>query len=100
MIYYRMAIQGSQSAAWRWKSSPPTSPEQMDVMLSRENLGLLSTAVTVDQLWDMHRMSSVEVRRLEVELGAGGDHDYPYTFSLPTLTPQILAWAKLRAHVE
>src|SRR5260370_298141 len=75
MIYYRMAIQGSQSAAWRWKSSQltsldgvlgllrmyhcmpkerirvflSTSPEQMDVMLSRENLGLLSTAVPVDQ---------------------------------------------------
>ncbi len=126
MIYYRMAIQGSQSAAWRWKSSPltsldgvlgllrmyhcmpkerirvflSTSPEQMDVMLSRENLGLLSTAVAVDQLWDMHRMSWVEVRRLEVELGAGGDHDCPYTFSLPTFTPQILAWTRLCAHVE
>jgi len=77
-----------------------TSPEQMDVMLSRENLGLLSTAVAVDQLWDMHRMSWVEVRRLEVELGAGGDHDCPYTFSLPTFIPQILAWTKLCAHVE
>ena len=125
MIYYRMAIQGSQSAAWRWKSSPitsldgvlgllrlyhclpkerirvflSTSPEQMDVMLRRENLGLLSTALAVEQLWDMHRVSWIEVRRLEVELGAGGDHDCPYTLSLPTFTPHILAWTKLCAHV-
>jgi hypothetical protein len=25
MIYYRVALRGSQSAAWRWKSSPLTS---------------------------------------------------------------------------
>ncbi len=25
MIYYRVALQGSQSATWRWKSSPLTS---------------------------------------------------------------------------
>jgi hypothetical protein len=123
MIYYRVALQGSQSATWRWKSSPLTSldgvlgllklyhgvhnehirvflsssPEQMDVMLSRENLGLLSTAVAVDQLWDMHRMSWVEVRRLEVELGAGGDHDLPYTWSLPPSSSQVLAWTRLLA---
>src|SRR5579864_7792588 len=126
MIYYRVALRGSQSARWRWKSSTltslhpvqgvlnmyrclpreyirvflSTSPELMDMMLSRANRGLLSTAVTVDQLWDKHCMSWIEVRRLEVELGAGGDHDLPYTFSLPTLTPQILAWTKLCAHVE
>ena len=25
MIYYRMALRGSQTASWRWKSSPFTS---------------------------------------------------------------------------
>jgi hypothetical protein len=76
MIYYRVAIQGSQSATWRWQSSPltslhpvlgilnlyrgvpkerirvvlSTSPEQMEEMLSRANRGLLSTAITVEQL--------------------------------------------------
>lgn len=49
-----------------------TSPEQMEAMLRRENQGSLSTAITVDQLWDRYRASWIEVRRLEMELGAGG----------------------------
>jgi len=123
MIYYRVALQESQSATWRWKSSLLTSlhgvlgllklyhcmpdehirvfrsssTEQMEEMLCRANEGLLSTAVTVDQLWDKHFMSWVEVRRLEVELGAGGDHDRPYTWSLPPSAPHVLAWMKLQA---
>ncbi len=120
MIYYRVALQGKQSATWRWKSNPLTSldgvlgllnlyrcvprehirvflsssTEQMDAMLSRANQGLLSTAITV---WDKHCMSWIEVRRLEVELGAGGNHDRPYTWSLPPSGPHVLAWTKLRA---
>jgi hypothetical protein len=123
MIYYRVALQGSQPATWRWKSSPltslhpvlgvlnlyrcvpkehirvflSTSPEQMEEMLSRANRGLLSTAIIVDQLWDKHCVSWIEVRRLEVELGAGGDHDQPYTWSLPPSGSHMLAWAKLLA---
>jgi len=123
MIYYRVALQGSQSATWRWKSCTLTSldgvlgllnlyrcvprehirvflsssTEVMDAMLSRANQGLLSTAITVDQLWDKHCMSWFEVRRLEVELGAGCDHDHPYNCSLPRSGPQMLAWTKLRA---
>lgn len=125
MIYYRIATQGSQSAKWCWKSSPLTSlhqvlgllhmyrcipdqfrvilttaPELMEEMLSRANQGLLSTAITVDQLWDKHRVSLLEVRRLEVELGAGGDHDQPYTWSLPPSGSPMLAWAQLWASRE
>jgi hypothetical protein len=123
MIYFRVALRGSQSATWRWKSSPFTSldgvlgtlklyrsmprehirvflsssPELMDAMLSLANQGLLSTAITVDQLWDKRSMSWIEVRRLEVELGAGCDHDCPYTWSLPPSGPHVLAWTKLQA---
>ena len=123
MIYYRVALQGSQSATWRWKSSLLTSlhdvlgllklyhcvpnehirvflsssTKQMDKMLSRANQGLLSTAVSVDQLWDKHVVSWFEVRRLEIELGAGGDHDCPYTWSLPPSGLHALAWTKLQA---
>jgi hypothetical protein len=123
MIYYRVALRESQSATWRWKSSPFTSlhpvlgvlnlyrcvprehirvflsssPEQMDAMLSRANQGLLSTTITVEQLWDRRCMSWIEVRRLEVELGAGGDHDCPYSSNVPTSNLPVLAWTKLRA---
>jgi hypothetical protein len=121
-----MALRGSQSASWRWKSSPltslggvlgvlklyccmprehiriflSTSPEQMDAMLRRENQGLLSTAITVDQLWDRYRVNWIEVRRLEMELGAGSDHDCPYAWSMPPSSPQTLAWTKLLARRE
>jgi hypothetical protein len=123
MIYYRVAIQGSQSATWCWKSGPltslhpvlgwlhqyrcvpkehirvfqSTSPEQVEEMLSQANQGLLCTAVTVEQLWDQHCVSWIEVRRLEIELGADGDHDQPYTWSLPPSGSHMLACAKLRA---
>ena len=126
MIYYRVALQGSQSATWRWKSDLLTSldrvlgllklyqcvptehirvflsssTEQMEEMLSRANQGLFSTAITVDQLWDKHCMSWIEVRRLEIELGTGGDHDQAYTCSLPPSAPHVLAWTKLRAMQE
>jgi hypothetical protein len=122
MIYYRVALRGNQVASWRWKSSTltslggvlgvlnlyrcmpreyirvflSTSPEQMDAMLRRENQGLLSTAIPVDQLWDRYRVSWIEVRRLEMELGAGSDHDCPYIWSLSSGS-QALAWTKLRA---
>jgi hypothetical protein len=126
MIYFRIALWGSQPATWRWKSSTFTSlggvlgvlnlyrcvpkecirvflftsPGQMDQMLCRANQGLLSTAVTVDQLWDRHCMSWIEVRRLEIELGAGGDHDLPYTWDLPPSKSHMLAWTKLLARRE
>jgi len=72
-----------------------TSPEQMQEMLSRANQGLPSTAITADQRWDRHRVSWIEVRRLEIELGAGGDQDLLYTW-LPPSGSLILAWTKLR----
>jgi hypothetical protein len=126
MIYYRVALQESQSATWRWKSSLLTSLDtvlgvlnmyrcmprerirvflctstgQMDEMLSRANQGLLSTAITVDQLWDKHCMSWANVSRLEIELGSGGDHDCPYTWSQPTSRSEVLAWTKLLARGE
>src|SRR5260370_18019012 len=121
MLYYRVAIQGSQPDTWRWKLGPLTSlhrvvgwvhlyrcmrkerirvflspsPEQMQEMLSRANQRMSSTAITADQLWDRHRVSWIEVRRLEIELGAGGDQDLPYTW-LPPSGSLILAWTKLR----
>jgi hypothetical protein len=55
-----------------------TSTQQMDAMLKRANQERLSTAIAMKQLWEAHRTNWVEVRRLEVELGEGGDHNQPY----------------------
>ena len=123
MMYYRVAIRGGNSATWCWKSPPFTSlhgvlgvlnlyramPEerihvflftstqQMDAMLQRANQGGLSTAIAVKQLWDAHSTSWMEVRRLEVELGEGGDHDQPYDRDPILSSSQMLAWTTLLA---
>ena len=43
--------------------------------------------------------SSLDIRRLELELGSTGDHDLTYQFTLPTSMPQTLAWADLLVKV-
>lgn len=45
-------------------------------------------------------LSEQDVRRLEIEMGAPGNHDDPYTFSLPTSVPQALAWTELLVKVR
>ena len=45
-------------------------------------------------------VSFLEQRRVELERGAGGDHDCPYRFTLPISIPQVLAWVKLLARVK
>ena len=44
--------------------------------------------------------SALESRRLELELGPGGDHDVPYRFVLPPSMPPVLAWMRLLARRE
>jgi len=45
-------------------------------------------------------MNALERRRLELELGPGGDHDVPYTFALPLSMPHVLAWMRVLAKVQ
>ena len=44
--------------------------------------------------------TALEARRLEMELGAGGDHDLPYTFAFPRALPETRAWIRLLAKVQ
>ncbi|MGZ3622318.1 MAG: hypothetical protein ACXWPG_04410, partial [Ktedonobacteraceae bacterium] len=69
----------------------------MDAMLQRANQGGLSTAIAVKQLWDAHHTSWMEVRRLETELGEGGDHVQPYDGHLTSSSSQVLSWTTLLA---
>jgi hypothetical protein len=94
MICYRVALRGNHSATWRWKSPPFNS---LHGVLERANQGELSTAIAVKQLWDAHCTSWMEIRRLEVELGEGGDHDQPSSGHLTCSSSQALAWTKLLA---
>jgi hypothetical protein len=49
---------------------------------------------------DERRMSRLSERRLELELGPGGDHDVPYSFAKTPPLPQVLAWMRLLARVH
>lgn len=49
---------------------------------------------------DESGMSLLDKRREALERGAGGDHDLPYRFTLPTSMPQVFAWVKLLARVQ
>lgn len=101
-----------------------SSRESLNKQLERENQGLESTSVTATHflqerliaprrngltacmtadsrpLPDERSTSPLEKRREELERGAGGDHELPYQFTLPTSLPQALAWVKLLARVE
>ena len=121
MMYYRVAIRGDHLATWRWKSPLFnslhgvlgilnlyralqeerirvflfTSTQYMDAMLQQANQGGLSTAIAVMQLWDAQCTNWMEVRRLEVELGEGGDHDQPFDGHLPSSSSYVDAWTRL-----
>ncbi len=45
-------------------------------------------------------MSLQEQKRLEIELGPGGDHDRPYLFTLPISLKERLAWIRLQTRVQ
>lgn len=44
--------------------------------------------------------TALEARRLELEPGAGGDHDCPYTFVFPRALPETRAWIRLMTKVQ
>ena len=96
MIYYRVAIRMDQSSQWRWKSSMLSTPgtlfdflkmydrvpknrlrvffatslEFINKMLVRENSGLLSNSITVEEfLKSGRRIDGQRIKELEFELG-------------------------------
>lgn len=111
MIYYRIAAKKQQSSEWEWKSTILNSLEAvfrlgqqysflpaeqvrvfmassvayMDILLVRENLGLASNSITLDQLLHARQsLTTPQVRRLELELGWRGAE-------APALLEQALA---------
>jgi hypothetical protein len=97
MIYYRVALQASHCPAWQWRSTILTSLEAvlrllriysnllsndrirvffassahtLDEMLTRQNQGAVSNSMSVEQLIVQNwRISPLEIRRVEAELG-------------------------------
>ena len=67
---------------------------------TRANEHTASVAAVTKPLPNESSTSPLDKRREALERGAGGDHDLPYRFTLPTSTPQVLAWLKLQVRVQ
>jgi hypothetical protein len=65
-----------------------------------ESGGAPPTSVITAQPMNEESMNPLEIRRLELELGALGNHDSPYTFAPPTSMLQAIAWTKLLVKVQ
>ena len=59
-----------------------------------------ANSVLSETQWKNSGGSSLELLQAESEWSEGGDHDTPYTFSLPVSIRQALAWARLLAKVQ
>ena len=70
---------------WATRTPPDTLPNESSTAACSLNEG---------------SMYMLERRRLDLELGPGGDHDVSYTFALPVWMPQVLAWTRLLAQVQ
>lgn len=155
MIYYRLAVQKNRATEWEWQTECVNSLEELlhlgrqdhslsaeqlrvfmasshaylDILLVRENMGLSSNSLTLEQLLHgSHDLTLPRIQSFEQELGwregaeitpaaqpiqvadapgaieydyepGGGDHDQPYSFAFPVKLPQARAWIKLRERV-
>lgn len=48
----------------------------------------------------LNNVSLLDCKRLEIERGAGGDHDLPYHFAFPHVWPQVRAWTELLVQIQ
>jgi hypothetical protein len=77
-----------------------SSEAEMDEMLERQNMGLLSSSIAADQLLSGNSINIQDVTRLALELSMEKDHDVPYFFALPVSLPERLAWVRLLCKVR
>jgi hypothetical protein len=122
-MYDRIAIQGEAQPPWKWQSTVLSglcsllqwlqvyrtfpqerlricscaSLQELNEQLARENQGLVSASVLAPQFLQERRSAAQGAAR---EAVAGGDHDLPYQFTLPTSLPQVLGWIKLLVRVQ
>jgi hypothetical protein len=90
---------GSREVVWRASAHGTQGDERRTPIALVTELSLNESSGEA-QILDEKGVSSLEKRRGELERGARGDHDLPYTFILPTSTPQVLAWVKLLMRVQ
>ena len=80
--------------------APPRVLREASAGGTRENERTTSIATLTEPSPYESSRSPLDKRRDELERGAGGDHDLPYSFALPPSMVQVLAWMKLLAKVQ
>ena len=90
---------GSPEMAWR-ASTPGTRGHERTTSIAVVTEPSPNESSRGVNALDGGGMSALERRRLELESGAGGDHDIPYQFTRPSSMPQVLAWMKLLVRVQ
>ena len=81
-------------------SAPGTREHQEGSSIAVSTMVQLHVSSYSAHMLDESSMSRLSRRRLELELGSGGDHDVPYSFALPASLPQVLVWIRLLARVH
>jgi hypothetical protein len=127
MVYFRVALRSKPQGPWAWRSDSlnshltlfqflgmykavqkdairiffATSKAILDDMLRRENDGLLSNSMTLEQFLHCNRrICPAEIEQLEAKITSGGDHDIPYAYVCSDSLPQLLAWLRLSVRVR
>ena len=84
-----------------WGTSAPAAQGHQETASSAVSTGTrLNESSRATPALSERSRSSLERRRLELELGTGADHDVPYRFALPASLPQVLAWIRLLTQVQ
>ncbi len=86
--------------ASRGNSDPGVQGHQETAFIAVSTRAQLNESSRAIPALDEKSGSSLEKRRLELELGTGADQDIPYSFALPASIPQVLAWLRLLAKVH
>jgi hypothetical protein len=88
----------SSGGATGGTSEQKTQHNQMAVsggaILSRSANGNSKRTATLDS------MDRLDYKRVELEQGAGGDHDLPYHFAFPPTWQQACSWTELLVQVQ
>ncbi len=90
-----------------WETgSPEPLPQETQTVIEdtttvSSQLALLASSMTGNILLaPAYALNPLDRRRQEIEFGPGGDHDYPYIFTLPQTIQEMLAWIKLLEKVQ
>jgi hypothetical protein len=89
-----------QLAAQRWRINPSEIRRVEAELCLHENKGSVSHIVLTQSPVTGKSMDVPDMTQVEGDQGTGADHDLPYTFTLPSLLPEALSWARLLSKVH